>query len=112
MDPSEIAKGKPPNPKNYDKNSDGIITLFEWARNLADKRTLRRELGIEAVDTNSPNILPVRSVIRSRVDRQRPPYGVFSGLAIGSVTAAEVPWPGTDSNFSDPPSCETTLRVK
>lgn len=53
MDPSEIVKGWPRDPKNYDLNSDGIITLFEWAANLAAKRVVRRELGIEAVDNMS-----------------------------------------------------------
>jgi Ca2+-binding EF-hand superfamily protein len=53
LDPDEIAQGWPPDPQEYDKNSDGIITQFEYARQLAFKRGLKRELGIEAVDNMS-----------------------------------------------------------
>ncbi len=67
LDPDEIALGWPPDPQQYDENSDGIITQFEYARQLAFKRGLKRELGIEAVD----NMSAVRALSRFDKDRDR-----------------------------------------
>ncbi|NND97301.1 MAG: hypothetical protein HKN47_08240 [Pirellulaceae bacterium] len=65
IDPAEIAKGWPTRPEDYDKNDNGIITLFEVARDLAFKRGLRRELGIEAVD----NMSSVNTIKRFDTDK-------------------------------------------
>lgn len=53
LDPDEIAMGWPRDTTEYDHNSDGIITMIEYAQLLAYKRGLKRELGIEAVDNMS-----------------------------------------------------------
>ena len=53
LDPNEIAMGWPTDTTPYDHNSDGVITVIEYAQYLAYKRGLKRELGIEAVDNMS-----------------------------------------------------------
>ncbi|WP_442510020.1 hypothetical protein SH528x_001624 [Novipirellula sp. SH528] len=53
LDTDEIADGWPPDPSQFDKDANGIITAIEIAEQFAYKRTLRRELGIEAVDNMS-----------------------------------------------------------
>ncbi|GAA4454002.1 hypothetical protein [Novipirellula rosea] len=53
LDADEIADGWPPDPSQFDKDADGIITAIEIAEQFAYKRVLRRELGIEAVDNMS-----------------------------------------------------------
>ena len=50
LDPDEIALGWPKNPKAFDTNVDGIISLNEIAAQFASNRGYRREVGIEGVD--------------------------------------------------------------
>lgn len=50
LDPSEIAHGWPEEAEEFDKNSDGVLTLGEIAEMLAFQRKLRKELGIMGVD--------------------------------------------------------------
>lgn len=55
LDPHEIEKGWPSNPKEYDTNKDGIISALEMSRQFAFMRGLRRELGIEEIDQTGAN---------------------------------------------------------
>lgn len=50
LDPNEIANGWPDEPDEFDKNSDGIITLGEMAARFSFMAGYRREMGIEQVD--------------------------------------------------------------
>lgn len=67
LDADEIADRWPPDPSEFDKDEDGIITLAEIAKQFAFKRGLRRELGIEAVD----NMSSVNSIKKFDVDGDR-----------------------------------------
>ena len=58
LEPDEIESGGwPPDPSEYDRNSDGILTASEMAAQFAFNRSLRREMGIEAVDNVGANHL-------------------------------------------------------
>lgn len=50
LDPDEIALGWPKNPKEFDTNGDGIISLNEIATQFAANRGYRQAVGIEGVD--------------------------------------------------------------
>jgi Ca2+-binding EF-hand superfamily protein len=58
LEPDEIESGGwPPQPSEYDGNGDGILTAREMAAQFAFNRSLRREMGIEAVDNVGANYL-------------------------------------------------------
>ena len=58
LDPSEIERQNwPPDAEEFDKDSDGSITLTEIMKEFAYRRGLRRELGILSIDSNNANRL-------------------------------------------------------
>ncbi|QDT08647.1 hypothetical protein [Planctomycetes bacterium K23_9] len=50
LDPKEIERGWPSNPKDFDTDKNGIISSEEMSRQFAFMRGLRREMGIESID--------------------------------------------------------------
>ncbi len=80
LDPNEIASGWPSEPEEIDKDSNGTITMMEYARYLAFKRVVKRELGIEAVD----NMAAVRTLKRFDTDHD-------GKLDAGEYAAANLP---------------------
>ena len=50
LDPAEIAKGWPEDPEEYDSDENGTITMDELVAQLAVRRRMRREMGIEGID--------------------------------------------------------------
>ena len=50
LDPEEIALGWPRPPEDFDTDKNGVITIAELAVQFAFRRSMRREMGIEAVD--------------------------------------------------------------